>query len=54
VRTLGAGALTPAELARETGHDAAGIRAAIEALSLDGIVEPASDGAFRLPGDSDA
>ena len=54
VRALGVRAQTPVELARETGHDVAGIRAAIEALSLDGIVEPASRGRFRLPGDSDA
>jgi A/G-specific adenine glycosylase len=53
VRTLVDGARTPAELARETGHDAAGIRSAVEALSRDGIVERASAGAFRLPGDSD-
>jgi A/G-specific adenine glycosylase len=54
VRTLGAGARTPEELARETGHEVAGIRAAIEALSVDGIVEPASASAFRLAGDTDA
>lgn len=54
VRGLGAGARTPAELARETGHDAAGIRAAIGALSLDGIVEAAFGDAFRLHGDSEA